>query len=244
MGLEMVQLYPRDLLKDKSKWYRLPEREHTKAEIKKFPIGSWIEADRIIIRAGYYYQPEDMPDEELDRQRIELVTMNINWLESKGPLDRKAIEMHMTDPHIYPSQAKGHTKFLEGPITQDTVAKVLGVILNWGNIRLGQMDYELKGEWVKQQRQKLESDAQQLRTFWYVDYDFAGQVREYKNKQIGVRVPGSMIPSYWDNEYDPPYLDAWLHQNLYMIGWSDPGVSFVNRRKEAEIYVHPADMKE
>lgn len=238
----MQELFPKDYLKLKDKWYRLPEREHIKTDIKKFPIGSWISADRIIIRAGYFYQPSDMTDEELNTQRVELITANLNWLESKGPLDRKAIEQHIVPPHIYPFEAGWRNDYLTGPNTQDQVAKVLAVITEWGNTRLGQIDYELRGNWVKIQRRKLKGEEQYLRTFWYVDYKFDGQVREYKNKAIGTRVSGSS-GGYYGDEYEPPYLDTWLRQNLYMVGWSDPGVSFVNRSREAEIYVHPADLK-
>jgi hypothetical protein len=58
--------------KNRDLWYRIEEREHKSTPcpavyqgIKRPGLchGDWIEAKRIIVRCGYFYEPNDMPED-------------------------------------------------------------------------------------------------------------------------------------------------------------------------------------
>ena len=72
---------------DKSKWYRLPERESAK-HTTSMPVGTRITAARQIARVGYYYEPNDAPIHDI-------VQMRIPFLE--GRLDHTVNEREMND---------------------------------------------------------------------------------------------------------------------------------------------------
>ena len=64
-------------LADKSKWYRIKEREHTRYRSpEEFHI--FANVPRIIVRAGYLNEPTDIPDDLLWRRVQNHI---LNWLQ-------------------------------------------------------------------------------------------------------------------------------------------------------------------
>jgi hypothetical protein len=72
---------------DRSKWYRLPERESVK-HVTSLPIGTRITTARQIARVGYYYEPNDAPIFDIAKMRIPFL---------EGRLDHTVNEREMND---------------------------------------------------------------------------------------------------------------------------------------------------
>lgn len=60
---------------DKSKWYRIEERESVK-HVASLPVGTKITTTRQIARVGYYFQPNDAP-------LLDIVNMRVPALEAE-----------------------------------------------------------------------------------------------------------------------------------------------------------------
>ena len=223
---EIRELPPRD------KWFRLPEREHVKTDILKLNAGSWIETKRVIIRAGYYYQPFDMPMELLEERMKQHVMVSMNDYGEPG--------LYPYNPD-YPLRNKD--KINPWGTFTDKHYELLGKVFQDDIERIGkQLYYRLRGEWMYDQKKSARTDKDRdklwFKTFWYVDLNQSDsyQIQEYKRKQCGAYSSGG--GGYYGDDYDPPYLAASVVQTLYLVS------DVYNNGHYESIYVHPLDCKQ
>ena len=208
-----------DLYNDKSKWYRMEEREKIATPLPKFPEGSFIEVERIIIRAGYLNSPMDMPLELLREKIYNRVSILTAGLLPKGLDD---IEKKTRD--VYGHAPLGN--HLEFPNMLEYITVALWTIGLPEKV-CHDLAYEIRAEWLASQ------NKDNLKTFWYVDFKWHGQVSGPKIKCVGRRDPGGYS---WDGDWEPPYFAEQVRQKLY-VG------DYYNRThdKYEPFYIHPLD---
>lgn len=83
-----------------------------------------------------------------------------------------------------------------------------------------------------------------MRTLWYATLKdpVRGRIVGKKMRQIGLYCSGS-YGSYWDPyDYEPPYLDVKLYQQVYELSVFYPVLS--NNQTWASELAHPLDVKE
>lgn len=222
-------------LPPREKWYRLEERENeTTNIILPWNYGSFVEYDRYIVRAGYYWQPEDMPLDLLMERSLQHTQNHANMYLGKDRKTKLTLELMGIYPDyelMYDDKSKNVPT---GPITREIIESVLWAISTQPEYLLKDLFYRIRGDWLAQQ----EEYKTRLRTFWYVDTDFgSSQIREHYFKQIGKKQDGWMSGGYYESEYVPPYFAMQSQHRLYHIGWSD-GV-----HQGEKTYVHPHDVK-
>ncbi|MHA2201804.1 MAG: hypothetical protein ACXABN_18190 [Candidatus Thorarchaeota archaeon] len=217
----------------REKWYRIEEREKTSTNIKlPWNEGSFVEYERYIVRAGYEWQPKDMPIELLQQRATDHIRNKANKIIGRPAL----IKMMRTGVVDYEFQSRGHHhKPFDGPITDEIVDAVLHAADSTPEYMLKHLFYTLRGEWVREQKEQYP----RLRTFWYIDIEDtwdASQIREPKVKCIGTKEHG--YTSYYDPEgYEPDYFHQWSRHLLYPIGWHNSVL------QDERVYVHPLDVK-
>jgi hypothetical protein len=226
----------RDLFKDKSEWYRMEEREKTTYPVDKtIPTGSWLDADRVIVRAGYYISPTDMPYDLLREEILERIGKQAKqaeiWL-NKGFSATDVIGRTDLIP------------FFEGTLSKETVLAVL--LCTGGQEEIEHLArrhaWEIRRQWMQKQ-----PEYAHIRTFWYVDCPgYMAQYYDIKMKLIGQHYPGGHFAS-WEGEgdYEPPSLDVVGRQQVYRLnGWAGITRPFdTEGMKDWDVFLHPLDLK-
>lgn len=220
-------------LPPKGEWFRLQEREHVKTDILRLNPGSWIETKRIIVRAGYYYEPFDMPLDELEERTKRHIMASMNPVVSK-----RKISLYESNPDIH--DEKGANPW--GTFTEEHYNKLEQVFLKEKKYICKQIHYRLRGKWLYEQKKGARTDKERellwLRTFWYVDLEQSQsyQVESYENKQCGMYNPAS--GGYYGDDYDPAFIAASVVQGLYWIN------DLHNNGHFEPAYVHPLDCEQ
>lgn len=222
MKFQILEDYPRE------KWYRMPDREKQKFPCPTFREGDWVRADRLIVRTGYYYQPEDMPADLLRERLIAVVRMNANcYLSMKKNHTLKSVLAIPEYSHTFEDvDLRYADRYLE-PVTQEQAEAMLHVM---GKGAGKSLEYKIRGAWMREMRQQLPLETKHLRTFWYVDKPgFSIQADGRRTRKVGVWYPG-YNGGWSSDDYDPPYLDEWNTQVLLRVG------------NISNLFVHPADV--
>ncbi len=195
-------------LDNKELWHRIEEREDTKSPAT-FKIGDKISWKRSVGRAGYYIQPTDIPEDELERHSKEHLIDESNYF------------------HAHPQSLERHARFVgdraSGPITLEIINAVILACSrderspDWRRV-LKNVNYRIREEWMNEQRQKETKHPTGLRTLWYVDHELAqGEIIGKKQVWIGEFFPASGGSGYEWDEYEPAGLDVKCHQTLYEV---------------------------
>lgn len=207
-------------LPKRESWFRLPEREKTKTDILRLNEGSWIETDRIIVRAGYYYQPMDMPMDLL-RERARKHVINF--------MNRGMALVGDFQP-LYDGDIEGDFDYLD-------MDRLMDALFTSEDSMLKGLYYKLRGIWGREMRAELfkEDKAQAyLKTFYYVNIDKRSyQIDTIKMKHCGTW--NSSFGGYYGDDYDPPFLSTSVYQHLYYVG------TILNQDRPESVYVHPLD---
>ncbi|MHC4311245.1 MAG: hypothetical protein ACYSW3_02095 [Planctomycetota bacterium] len=216
----------------REKWYRIEEREKTSTNVKlPWNEGSFVEYDRYIVRAGYEWQPKDMPIDELEKRAMAHIRNKANKIMARPALT----EMMRMGLHDHDFTYEPHDNMpYDGDISDEIVDAVLHAIDPNPEYILKHLFYKIRGRWVQEQKEQVP----RLRTFWYVDvgnlWD-ASQIREPKVKCVGTKEYG--YSSYYDPEgYEPDYFHQWSRHLLYPIGWHNSIL------QDERVYVHPLDV--
>ncbi len=219
-------------LDNKELWLRLPEREDTKSPAT-FKIGDKIFWQRTVARAGYYIQPTDIPEDELERRSKERLVNEANlYLKHGINWNHGATRYDATEK-------------CDGTVTVEIVDAVIRSCshdpnsLDWRRI-LKSVNYRIREEWMNEQRQKETKHPIGLRTLWYVDHERAEGVIIGK-KQVWI---GEYYSAYGggygdENNYEPAGLNTKCHQTLYKIS----NELYYNMGLPYETLVHPLDLK-
>jgi hypothetical protein len=224
-------------LPDKSKWYRIGERENISYKKKQLPMeltyGSWVESSRTVVRVGYYYQPEDMPFELLNERIFSHIKSNGNWIiNNPHVLDQKRKYIEVATSLAWKNKSESG-----GPITDDVINAVLYAIGTPSTL-LSPLIYNLRGEWVKEQH------GERVRTIWYIDEEYNSQIEDIKVVRIGEAYPSSFSGSNEEYDYEPPGFDQWSSHALYRAGyWDGLRCGPYGKSKNTGLrFVHPLDI--
>jgi len=223
----------------RQEWYRLLDRE--KEGTKGLPLpscryGDWVMAKRIIVRAGYLWEPNDMPLNLQEELALKWVTARYNMALE----DPHHLEMAGMGWYNYYNQLDidGVSQLPEGSFTEKHFKLLLEILSQDASHVLRQIMFRLRGQWAK--KQDFMGHPKELRTFWYVDTGWAVQVRDPVVKMIGTREPGH----YWGEDSDPPYFSSWSAHRLLDLGeiYDDPGEGRMYESKPHHMYLHPLDI--
>jgi hypothetical protein len=202
-----------DVEEIKKHWWRVESRETERTRLTH-KVGDAITFDTVIERAGYFYQPEDMPIKLLE-ERAE------NMLATKSCNNMKDWFSHENHPIITPEMIK-------------RIHEASGIPRE---IFYRHIYYEVRKEWLAQMQATLNEDFRSLRTFWYycLPKPQTYVITCIKACWIGQYYP----PQSWaggyesEPEYEPGGLTDALYQQVYVVNFADH-----------EVYVHPLDVKE
>ena len=212
-----------EVWKDKDKWYRIEEREKVATPIRKVPYGSWISANRIVIRAGYFNSPMDMPIEELREQIYQEIRQDAGW---------RMIQAR--DGNLEPDNwqigqlAIPKSKLAES-LSEISYAQVKSILAELGSEpeRIARdYAYSIRKRWLAKQPKN------DLRTLWYIDWpDFTSQMQGIVMKKIGR--PWHDWDEFGGNTSG---FEEIGHQQLYKFHdyWHD--------LSDMVYYVHPLDV--
>lgn len=220
----------------KDLWFRQTEREHESTPILKLNDGSYIETDQIIIRAGYLYQPLDMPMNLLRQQGYEHVRNYMNTGKKAWAYPGGFVPYFDGEKH---TKTIGKEKF-----TIDDIKYLEDAFYSTDDDLYKNLYYQLRRVWLKRIKEeywnnhdKEERGLVNYKTFYYVKIDKRQfQVYGYKVKHCGKYYAGGSRGYYSPDDYDPPFLATSVQQSLYHIGYVTNEAG-----KQEYIYVHPLD---
>ncbi len=233
------------LLQERRDWRRLQSRERDKTQPTK-KLGDWVEFKQIIVRAGYWLSPADMPEEEALERAYQQVVLTANQYRAGMPSDR-----------IVKSPVGNLGLGIDEYIVR-AVVKALGP-RSERNILRGAL-WGARQEWANEMRwlvgKRDPTIDLDLRTFWYrgLPETFAGQISRVCGRWIGRYHKGSPASSgYWGiTEPEPPYLENWLYQQIYEVQVWHAGTMLVHpldvdparpsRLRSLEPSNHPDDL--
>ena len=231
-----IEFHSIQKIPDRKLWFRQTEREHKSTPILKLNEGSFIETDQIIVRAGYLYQPLDMPRDLLRQQGYEHVKNYMNSQKKTWAYPGGFV------PYF---DGEKHTKIIgEEKFTIDDIRYLEDALYSNDDHLFQQLYYQLRRVWLNRIKKEYwdthegeERGLVNYKTFYYVKIDRRSfQVYDYRVKHCGKYYAGGTGGYYSPDDYDPPFLSTSVQQSLYHVGY----VSNEAGKHEA-VYVHPLD---
>lgn len=231
---ELVADQPADtslegMLARRASWYRMEAREKTNSRAT-LAEPKTILFRRAIVRAGYFIQPTDMPEDAALEKALEIVMEEANASWQYAPAERRV---------------QSQSGLWMG-LGIDLVA--VKAIVNAMSTNQGHMFHLLRRPLQQARRAWLEDVKDELkgrdctiplnlRTFWYTDlgYQAVGQIMAVKNRWVGEYMPGSPGSASYDGDYDPDPagLNQWSHHQIYEVCAIGAG----------RMFVHPDDVE-
>jgi len=154
---------------DRENWYRVRDREPQTVKAT-LDVGTDIVASSVIVRAGYYWEHMDCPQEDQNRLAIELMAKRLKLTEEE--CQRIVIQMQQ-----YPTSFSSTSRY----------------------VPLHDLYYLVRRQWVRSQP-KFEDTDSSLRTFWYADPDPAQVYRVLDKKMKMIGTPDWEEDGSWFNE--------------------------------------------
>ena len=239
-------------LYDKTKWFRVEDREKTSYPAKKFTIGQIVDFTQKVVRAGYYWQPEDMPENELEKLAMDLLvlqsTYNLQAFEAGKPNPSQRSESLLSNikPVDMDSINSKALKYKErGIITPEIVMAICEAVDIFPQRFWRHLNYKVRGKWVKHMRNTDKEHDCTLRTLYYQenpirgyslsDHTATGRIVGKITRIIGRYYPPSSSGEPWygdDYEFEPGGIEAPIRQTLLKL--EDTNFGMVS-------YVHPLD---
>ena len=184
-------------LYDKSKWYRMEEREQEETKADASLVGSTVTASRVIVRCGYWISPLDLDVKELNDAEIRYVAVNSGVLNMRD-VERVLLQVCGDDPNI--------------DRMRDTYYSALRYV--YKRVRDYWM-HSVRGSYT------LEHPIN-LRTFWYTDVEPRPfEITRVTRKQIGTYQQGGMTSGYWTGYEDyPPHPKVQASHALDATRWT------------------------
>jgi len=236
----------------KKYWYRITEREkvNTKTTLK---IGDTVSFSRTIDRCGYWWQPEDMP-EQLTKERA------MSYLAGKATMNYRTYDTGVRGGSPLEANPKtlvdgtldftppSFSQFKDRPeITPDMIRAVEDAAGLLGDRFWRHIYYIVRGQWLDETRYADKEHDCRFRTFYYVDNTknywekdprlLSGVIMRKSVRLIGEYYsPTSSPGGWWDNgegDYYPGGIANAVRQTVLHIR--------VEEEWDRSIMIHPLD---
>lgn len=228
--MEFIEVKTNQELLDRSRWYRIPERETVRSILdKKFDRDYHpILAKRIIVRCGYWWQPKDMPLEETNQIALSRLAAHIGVETTQVLKLLKAMEA----PWVMERTGR---MYLEPEYSPSEYIYALK-----------QVYMDIRSDWLKAKNREL--GERPRRAFWYVDPpkgDNFGSayITGRVIKQCGMYYSGRQSGEYGE-DWDPPSISISVAQPLLTIRAFDLHPFRFMSAWDDFFYVHPLDIIE
>ena len=233
---EQYRTTPKDCMypPPRDKWVRIEERENESTPCPAMNEGSFIMTQRVIFRTGYWLGYKDMPEDEL-----QIATYRHIANASNRRMSMQDVRDVLLDQHPLLSRAEDT---VEGPISPEMVPIICDAMAVSPDKLHRHINYQIRSVWLAEQKQLEHPQPLDIRTFWYLEFDrpVDFQVDRKVNRQVGQYGPAYSRRGYYDDydEYEGPYLNMWISQPLYHVGYYDRW----EQSKDEMLLVHPLDV--
>lgn len=228
----------------RDKWYRIPERENKSWRVPKIEYGSWVNAERVIVRAGYYVSPVDMPVDLLEQRLIRHVLNSVNFYYKSKKRPVFDIRSALFDGSPLP--LRDTDDLVDGPMDEEMLDLCMHSLSTWPDSFWNKLAFRVRGKWYNEEKARIAKEnpsiALDYKTFWYVDHTVSQQMRDIYIRRTGKYHAPHGGYDYWgDYDYDPGGLGLGTSQKLIHIGSWGRHVALQDY-KDFQVYIHPADV--
>jgi len=230
----------------RDQWFRIEEREKKSVPCPPLEIGDTIYAKRVIFRAGYWLEHQDMPRDELNHLTYLHITNTLNKCVSDEVTDLAAVlaklaysnlsNLFATRPHLDIDSQH------DGPFPPACVPDLWRAFGLDEETAFKSIEYQVRRRWLRKEKEEKKHPHQtNLKTFWYYQRPDMRPIHCYIEGKKRIRQVGEYYSSsggWTGDDYDPPYLYAWMAQGLYHVGHTNPW----GPGKRQMLFVHPMDV--